>query len=534
MAQPLRSAFLALRLAPGPLPLALLLLVAFATMLAAAGWGEQHVVSVVPDGEYELKGCLTIHEGVDYAALRIVWYEQEGGYGEPIGPPEDAPAEPSRLGEEQCLTTGPRTAPGRARSARYGVVVQGDPEVVTIVPGSLQFLTLFEPTPTPTATPTPMPTATPTPTPTVTPTPSPTPLPTATPAPTATPTAMPTATPTQTSTPSPTPSPTPSRTPTPTRTPTPSPTPIPATLINGGFEEAQDGVPVGWRKYGGQLWQTAVVSYQGCCSAVFTSATSSTKWVYQTVAVEGGRAYIFGAYALLNDVSVREVYLRISWYASANGSGSALGSDDSRERLTDPSPVFRYLTTGAVVAPAAARSAKLRLMLAPVSSAPATVYFDAASFAATALPTATPTPTPTSTATPTPTATATLIATPTTSPSPAPAAPTPASSPRPETPSPLPVTPSPGAEPPAVAGSPSPTVSATRPVATPVATALPEGTQTVRPSPSPTVEASPLVSFPSSATSSSADWAYLLLVIPAAAAAAIAVVVYGQRRRRGS
>ena len=41
-----------------------------------------------------------------------------------------------------------------------------------------------------------------------------------------------------------------------TRPPLPTPTPTPRTrsaLINGGFEEADDGVPSGWQKYGGEL-----------------------------------------------------------------------------------------------------------------------------------------------------------------------------------------------------------------------------------------------------------------------------------------
>lgn len=86
------------------------------------------------------------------------------------------------------------------------------------------FITVLEPTPTPTNTPTETPTVTPTDTPTATPTDTPTATPTHTP--TATPTNTPTRTPTPTDTPTATPTNTPTNTPTatPTNTPTNTPT----------------------------------------------------------------------------------------------------------------------------------------------------------------------------------------------------------------------------------------------------------------------------------------------------------------------
>jgi hypothetical protein len=178
-------------------------------------------------------------------------------------------------------------------------------------------------------------------------------------------------------------------------------TPVPAqeALRNGSFEEADaEGRPSFWRKYGGELARTSSACFEGQFAAVLRSETTSTKWVYQIVTVQGGKAYVLGGYALKNDAAVAAAYLRISWYASPDASGQAIDIADSSERLADDSPEFRFLTTGAVVAPAEAMSAKARLMLDPVSEAPGAVYFDAITFEETAL----PEPVPSATATPPP------------------------------------------------------------------------------------------------------------------------------------
>jgi hypothetical protein len=165
-------------------------------------------------------------------------------------------------------------------------------------------------------------------------------------------------------------------------------------LKNGGFEEGtSEGLPSSWRKYGGELVRTGTVHFEGQFAAAFTSKTSSTKWGHQTVTVQGGRAYVLSAYALKDDPAVAAAYLRLSWYASSDGSGQAIDSVDSTERLMDDSPGFRLLTTGAVVAPAEAASAKARLMLDPAGEASGTVYFDAVTFEETAPPEPTVSPT---------------------------------------------------------------------------------------------------------------------------------------------
>jgi hypothetical protein len=175
-----------------------------------------------------------------------------------------------------------------------------------------------------------------------------------------------------------------------------TPVPVQGALRNGGFEDVgSEGRPSFWQKYGGELARTSSEHFEGQFAAALSSQTSSTKWAYQIVAVQGGSAYLLSAYALTVDPAVTAAYLRLSWYASPDGSGQAIDSADSTEHLTDDSPEFRFLTTGAVVAPAEAASAKARLMLDPAGETPGTVYFDAVTFEETALPEPTPSPTAT-------------------------------------------------------------------------------------------------------------------------------------------
>jgi hypothetical protein len=160
-----------------------------------------------------------------------------------------------------------------------------------------------------------------------------------------------------------------------------------AGLANGGFEEADgEGKPLGWRKWGGVLSRSSAARWEGQYAAAFTSRTASTKWVFQAVSVEGGKAYVLSGYALKNDANMAAAYLRLSWYASPDGSGEAIDSVDSTTRLTNDSPDFRFLSTGPVVAPDEAASAKVRLMLDPLSEAEGTVYFDDISFGGTTMP----------------------------------------------------------------------------------------------------------------------------------------------------
>lgn len=207
-----------------------------------------------------------------------------------------------------------------------------------------------------------------------------------------------TMTPTATSTPPPTvtapPSATGTRTPTATKTPAPTKTPrvtntpqppaaatIGRDLLNASFEDAAgDGLPISWQKYGGVLDTTAAPVHGGSQAARLESSTDSTKWLYQPVLVDGGGAYRFNAWIVDDDPGVAAAFLRVAWYASADGSGSALATADSTERLTAPTPDYRYLTTSSIRAPADARSARVRIVLAPASADRATIYADDASF----------------------------------------------------------------------------------------------------------------------------------------------------------
>lgn len=319
-----------------------------------AAWVEQHVQEVTAGQSYRLDGCLTVTAlGLEAVSLHVAWYADPDGYGSALDH-DEFPGNPWLVGSEQCLSLADAEAPCEARSARYGVVANWDTDAVEV--SSLEFA--LEPE----ATPIPCPTTPPSPT----PTPTPQPTPSTNPPPTATPPPLePTTTP-----------------------PAPEPKLFPS-LVNGGFEEVrEDGTPYGWRKIGGEMSTSEAFRAEGERSAALASRTDSTKWVYQTVSVQGASYYRLQALALKNDPGVREVLLRLSWYESADGSGSQIGTADSKT-LAEDSPAFVALDTGPLQAPPRARSAKVRLLLRPASAAPATVYFDSVRFGETDAPMAT-------------------------------------------------------------------------------------------------------------------------------------------------
>jgi hypothetical protein len=347
---------------------------------------QQLVDSVGYAQQYELKAYV-VWKDSDLLGLSVgvLWLDEQGseaGYVDAVTACAVEGDEPYR-----CLTTGAQVSPARARFAKVKVIVFPATESgATVYLDDFSFSGPAAPSPTPS----PTPPATETPPPTASPSPSPGPIASPTPSPVASP--SPTAVPTATEAPS-------------TATPSP-PTPMPsAGLANAGFEEADGGGrPLAWRKYGGELRRSAVAKQEGRFAAAFTSRTTSTKWAFQTVAVEGGEAYVLSGYALKNDANVQGAYLRLSWYAIPDGSGRAIDSVDSTTRLTDDSPGFRFLTTGPVLAPSEAASAKVRLMLDPLSEAEGKVYFDDISFEETIMPppTQTAVPSPPSAVTQTP------------------------------------------------------------------------------------------------------------------------------------
>ncbi len=316
-------------------------------------WGSSFVqyeklIPMRTDGSYTLSASILKNDPrVRFVELRITWQDANGVYF------SSAPS--AKLTNDtpfyESVSVGPVHPPVDAVNASVSICIS------SYSPGAQIYIddVRFEgPPPVPTLTPTPY-----------------EPIPTTTAI--STPPASPT--PLQTNTPAVTPT----HTPSPTSTATPTPTPLgigTGYLLNGGFEDAIDGVLIGWGKYGGTLRQTSTHQRSGSYAAALSSDTQSTKWAYQPVRVNPDRAYEFDGYILLGDPAVDEVFLRISWYSSDDASGSAIATSDSTERLSGDDPSFRYLTTGAMLVPAGARSAKVRVVLVPVSSARATVYLD--------------------------------------------------------------------------------------------------------------------------------------------------------------
>lgn len=316
-------------------------------------------VDVQPGQSYELSGWVAASGGaVSAVFLRISWFD---GSGQTVLQ-DDSLGLAQRDGNFYPLTTGPRASPAAARSARTSLYVLGNPQSpfeVHLDDFAFSGPAAVPPPPPPITTPPPT-----SPPPAVTPTPQP-----------------PIATPTRT----------PRRTTTPVRTSAPQPTDdaaggAPTTpgaeaeffnqLVNGGFEEIRpDGTPYGWRKQGGEMATVGEPRTEGSRAATLLSQTTSTKWLHQTVIVRGDAHYEASVDALAIAGS-ESVFLRLSWYASADGSGAAIDSVDSLEASSPTDASFVRLTTGVVAAPPEAGSAKVRLMLRPASGETATAYFD--------------------------------------------------------------------------------------------------------------------------------------------------------------
>ena len=314
------------------------------------------LVAIQPDEHYEVSGWVA---GTGLALtrvfLRVSWFDSGGQ----LVSQSDSAWLPQFDGVFYRLSTGALLSPSATRSARVSAVVQSDSAFNV----HLDDLGLAGPAP---------PVSTSTPTPHLTPEPTITP---GVPPPTAAPT------------PSPKPRPAASRTPAPPLvTPHASPVGDPVeplvfpSLVNGSFEELRgDGMPYGWRKQGGEITSASEPRTDGSRSLALQSQTSSTKWAYQTVSVAAGAYYQASVDAYAGD-GTEAAFLRVSWYATTEGSGPALSSVDSLDSATPADGVFRRLATAAVQAPPSAASAKIRFMLRPLSDQPAVAYFDAASF----------------------------------------------------------------------------------------------------------------------------------------------------------
>jgi hypothetical protein len=170
-------------------------------------------------------------------------------------------------------------------------------------------------------------------------------------------------------------------------------------LTNPGFEDGTTG----WSKYGGDLQTTSSQIHSGSISASLVSITQSTKWIYQIVSITGGLAYTLSGYGLKNDSIISSVLFRIAWYSSSDGSGSELKHNDSDFSLTDNDSNYKLLSTGSIVAPDDANSARVKAVASFASGSQAYANFDDINFEQTALPTPVPTHSPTNTSTPIPT-----------------------------------------------------------------------------------------------------------------------------------
>jgi len=298
-------------------------------------------VQVQGGQSYRFIGWALLNDpAVDQIYLEVTWWEAGGS----IVGSSFSPAPLTGIDAEyRFLDTGTIVSPEAARSARVAALVRTTGAFTVYVDD----FTFEGPAPSPT--------------PIVTPTPSPAPSATTIPEPT------PARTPVLTSSPTPAPS----------GTPVPEPLVFPQ-LVNGGFERLRvDGTPYGWRKHGGEMSTTGDRWVDGSRSLTLKSSTTSTKWTYQTVAVTGGAYYEASAQALPG-AGVDAVFIRISWYTSADGSGSSIDQGDSAAALSGVG--FRSISSGAVQAPRDARSAMVRLMLRPTSEALATAYFDLVTF----------------------------------------------------------------------------------------------------------------------------------------------------------
>ena len=321
-----------------------------------ATFAQQIVPGPLGDGSYTLTGSLLVASGSPDIQVILIWFD---------GGELDRDAQGITANDSYGSFSLSASPPAGAESLRVRIAI-GAGEASAIC---LDNLSLDGPPPPP---PTAIPTATA----------PPSPAPTQTLAPTSTP--KPSATAKPTSTPKPTATPKPTTTAKPRATTAASAAPT-FSFVNGGFEQGLDG----WSKYGGELRAVGSPVNTGSLAGELFSSTDSTKWAYQTVRIDPAQAYEFDGY-VNREPGMTRAYLRISWYASSDGSGQAISTTDSTSAVEGAGGGFVYLTTGAAAPPPGAYSAKPRVMFTPGGAAPAAIQFDDLSFAATEPPSPTP------------------------------------------------------------------------------------------------------------------------------------------------
>jgi hypothetical protein len=291
--------------------------------------------AVAPGEAYSFGGWVSMADpNVERVFLRVSWFNGSGG----LISAEDSAWLTIPADEFRSLNIGPVNSPAAAASARVGVRVQAG-GAFTLHLDDFSFAGVLPPAPTEPPSPTTAP-------PTVSPTPAPA-----------------------------------TRTPRPSAAATPTPVQEPdafSELTNGGFEELRgDGTPYAWKEVGAELSTVGAPHMEGARALRLTSRSGSTKWAYQTVTLTTGGWYDAGVWARTDS---GEAFLRVSWYASDDGSGAAIDSVDSSEVVTPAFESWIRLSTGPVTPPEGARSAKVRLMLRPDSTASMSAYFDATEF----------------------------------------------------------------------------------------------------------------------------------------------------------
>lgn len=169
-----------------------------------------------------------------------------------------------------------------------------------------------------------------------------------------------------------------------TSTPSPSEAPVPTLppaygglLTNGNFERLDDGRPYAWSKFGGTMSLTSE-AYGGDWALALSSDGGGTRWVHQAAAISPGEWYL--ASAAVRVAGSGEAWIRLSWYTSVDGSGSAAAQADGT--VATGGGWTAIDTVGQ--APEGARSVRVRLMLRAPGEA--TAYFDNAALSVTTAP----------------------------------------------------------------------------------------------------------------------------------------------------
>jgi hypothetical protein len=139
-------------------------------------------------------------------------------------------------------------------------------------------------------------------------------------------------------------------------------------LRNGGFEAGSAAAPSAWSKFGGTMGISSSAR-TGSRAVTLYSDTSSTKWIYQGAGVVPGEWYEASGWGRVT-AGQCELFIRLSWYASEDGSGTAIDNVDSDLHTGGSWGEMRVVAQ----APGNARSVRVRLMVRPLGTT--TVAFD--------------------------------------------------------------------------------------------------------------------------------------------------------------